>query len=87
VAYSGWYGDYGNFILINNGDGTSTAYGHIINGGLLVGVGARVGAGQNIARIGTTGGSTGCHLHYEVRVNGTQVDPVPFMRARGVTLG
>lgn len=87
VSYSGWYGTYGNFIVINHGNGVQTAYAHIRDGGRLVGVGARVTAGQVIARTGTTGASTGCHLQFEVRVNGGVVDPVPFMRDRGVRLG
>jgi murein DD-endopeptidase MepM/ murein hydrolase activator NlpD len=87
VIYSGWNGSYGNFIQIANGDNISTAYGHIVNGGLLVGRGANVGSGQLIAYVGTTGGSTGCHLHFEVRINNVATDAVPFMRNQGVTLG
>lgn len=86
VSYAGPYGGYGNFILIDDGDGISTAYAHIINGGILVQRGQQVSAGQNIARVGSTGDSTGCHLHFEVRVNGVATDAVPFMRARGVEL-
>lgn len=87
VTYSGWNGIYGNYILIDHGGGVSTAYGHILNGGLLVRTGAYVDPGQNIAKIGATGGATGCHLHFGVLVNGVVTDPVPYMRARGVTLG
>jgi hypothetical protein len=87
VGYAAWNGSYGNFILINNGDNISTAYGHIVNGGTLVSKGQQVNAGDLIAYVGTTGGSTGCHLHYEVRVNGEATDAVPFMRNQGVTLG
>lgn len=87
VVYSGWYGVYGNFIRIDNGDGTTTEYGHIQNGGLLVRQGDKVGAGKHIARAGATGGATGCHLHYGVRINGLVTDPVPFMRKHGITLG
>ena len=88
VIYAGPYGGYGNFVKIMNDDGTNegTGYGHIVNGGILVHVGEQVGAGQNIARVGSTGWSTGCHLHFEVYVNGLTVDPVPFMRAHGVEL-
>jgi len=87
VGYAAPNGSYGNFILINNGDDISTAYGHIVNGGTLVGKGQQVSAGQLIAYVGSTGGSTGCHLHYEVRVNGVATDAVPFMRNQGITLG
>jgi len=87
VDYAAWNGSYGNFILIENGDNIATAYGHIVNGGTLVGKGQHVNAGDLIAYVGTTGGSTGCHLHYEVRVGGVATDAVPFMRNQGVTLG
>ncbi|WP_244209480.1 M23 family metallopeptidase [Rathayibacter festucae] len=87
VTYAGWFGTYGNWIEISNGDGISTGYAHIMPGGIYVSVGQRVEAGEQIAAVGTTGASTGCHLHYETRVNGTAVDAQPFMAARGVTLG
>ena len=86
VAYAGWNGGYGNFVLIDNGDGTSTGYGHIVDGGLRVTIGQRVGVGQPIALVGSTGHSTGCHLHYEVRQNGVAIDPVTFMRGQGIEL-
>lgn len=84
VTYAGWLGSYGNLIRINHGGGVSTGYAHITNGGMLVGVGDWVSVGQQIAITGTTGNSTGCHLHYEVRLNGSTTDPQGFMRARGV---
>jgi murein DD-endopeptidase MepM/ murein hydrolase activator NlpD len=87
VNYAGWNGDLGYFIQINHGDGTSSGYGHIMAGGIGVSIGQEVDPGQPIARIGTTGGSTGCHLHFIIRVNGGLTDPVPFMRDRGITLG
>ncbi|HXD60550.1 MAG TPA: M23 family metallopeptidase, partial [Lacisediminihabitans sp.] len=80
-------GGYGNYIRINHGGGLTTAYGHIVNGGILVSVGQSVSAGQQIARIGSTGESTGCHLHFETRPGGVATNPVPFMAARGITLG
>jgi murein DD-endopeptidase MepM/ murein hydrolase activator NlpD len=88
VIYAGAYGGYGNFVQIANNDGTgiSTAYGHIVDGGILVSIGQQVSAGQQIARVGSTGWSTGCHLHFEIRLNNATQDPVPFMRARGVEL-
>ncbi|WP_346233043.1 M23 family metallopeptidase [Parafrigoribacterium mesophilum] len=87
VAYAGGYGGYGNYIRIDHGGGIATAYGHIVNGGTLVRSGQHVGVGQLIARVGSTGNSTGCHLHFEVRINGTATNPVTFMSARGITLG
>jgi murein DD-endopeptidase MepM/ murein hydrolase activator NlpD len=85
VGYTGWYGTYGNFIRIDHGSSISTAYAHIVEGGIAVAFGQKVDAGQIIAYVGSTGGSTGCHLHYEVRSAGVAVDPIPFMLARGVT--
>lgn len=87
ISFAGWNGGYGNFILINHGGGLSTGYGHIVNGGILVHSGQSVSAGQQIAKIGSTGNSTGCHLHFETRPGGSPVNPIPFMAARGITLG
>ncbi|GGK93588.1 hypothetical protein GCM10007382_12270 [Salinibacterium xinjiangense] len=86
-AAQGWNGGYGNMILIDHGDGITTRYGHIVDGGILVGAGQSVGVGNQIARIGSTGKSTGCHLHFEVLVNGYPTDPVPFMANQGISLG
>jgi murein DD-endopeptidase MepM/ murein hydrolase activator NlpD len=87
VEYAGPMGDYGNFVLLDHGGGVQTAYGHIMPGGILVSIGEHVGAGQQIARVGSTGHSTGFHLHFEVRINGARVDPVAYLRQRGVSLG
>lgn len=87
VTYAGPNGTLGNYVQINHGNGISTGYGHIMPGGIGVHIGQDVGPGQPIARVGTTGASTGCHLHFIVRVNGYTVDPVPFMRNQGITLG
>ncbi|QJA00767.1 M23 family metallopeptidase [Leifsonia sp. PS1209] len=87
VVAAGPNGSYGNFVMIDHGGGVDTAYGHIVDGGIGVTVGETVQAGQPIALVGSTGASTGCHLHFEVRVNGLQIDPMPFMAARGVVLG
>lgn len=88
VVLAGPYGGYGNYIRIRDSDDGSymTAYGHIVDGGILVHIGQTVQAGQNIARVGSTGWSTGCHLHFEVYHNGGTQDPVPFMRSQGVEL-
>lgn len=87
VTYAGWYGSWGYYVQIDHGDGTGTGYAHIQAGGIAVHVGQQVSPGQPIAKVGTTGYSTGCHLHFIVRVNGNTVDPVPFMRDQGITLG
>ena len=88
VVLAGPYGGYGNYIRIqNDGDGSyETAYGHITDGGILVRIGQSVQVGQNIARVGSTGMSTGCHLHFEIHHNGGTEDPVPFLRSMGVEL-
>ncbi|MEQ1736253.1 MAG: M23 family metallopeptidase, partial [Rhodoglobus sp.] len=87
VTYAGWNGTLGNYVQINHGDGTSSGYGHIANGGILVGYGQSVAAGQEIALVGSTGASTGCHVHFMIRINGALADPVPFMADRGIRLG
>lgn len=87
VEYAGRYGTYGNFVLIDNGNGVSTGYAHIRDGGIFVSVGQSVSAGQNIASVGMTGAADGCHLHFEVRINGNRINPIPFMAERGAALG
>jgi murein DD-endopeptidase MepM/ murein hydrolase activator NlpD len=77
VVESGWYGGYGNMVQVNHGNGISTIYGH--NSRLLVHVGQVVKKGQVIAYVGNTGASTGPHCHYEIRVNGTAVNPASFL--------
>lgn len=87
AAY-GWNGGYGNYIIIEHANGLRTAYGHIEDGGIAVSYGQNVAAGTKIARVGTTGSSTGCHLHFEVRPGGwNTIDPVPFMAGQGIRLG
>jgi murein DD-endopeptidase MepM/ murein hydrolase activator NlpD len=87
VVYAGWNGGYGNFILINHGGGITTGYAHIATGKTFVRFGEQVSTGTHIANVGSTGGSTGCHLHFEVREGGKAINPVPFMRGKGITLG
>ena len=87
VVYAGWNGGYGNFVLIDHGGGVATAYAHIVNGGVFVGYGQQVAPGSHIANVGTTGTSTGCHLHLELRIGGTAQNAVPFFADRGISLG
>lgn len=87
VEYAGWNGGYGNFILIDHGGGVESAYGHIVNGGTLVQSGEQVIVGEQIASVGTTGTSTGCHLHFEIRLGGVATNSVPFMSDRGISIG
>ena len=75
VTFKGWQGGYGNFVTIKHNDKYETAYGHISRFG-NINVGGRVKQGQVIAYVGSTGMSTGAHLHYEVRENKAQVNPV-----------
>ncbi len=86
VIFAGYSGAWGNYIKIQHADGTITGYAHIINGGYNVSYGQRVRAGQVIAYIGSTGASSGCHLHFEVYVGGVRIDPAPFLRARGIAV-
>ncbi len=82
VKSAGSEGGYGRAVRIVHGDGTVTVYGHMSR--LLVSAGDRVSAGQQIGKEGNTGQSTGPHLHFEVRVNGTPIDPLSWLRKRGV---
>lgn len=77
VIYVGWIPGYGNIVVIDHGSGLSTAYGH--NSSLVVGQGASVGKGFVIALSGSTGHSTGPHVHFEVRVDGAPVDPLEYL--------
>ena len=77
VIYAGWEGGYGNLTVIDHGGGLATAYGHQSHIG--VSVGEQVTQGQEIGNVGSTGHSTGPHLHFEVRVNGQAVDPLGYL--------
>ncbi|WP_081882494.1 M23 family metallopeptidase [Cryobacterium sp. MLB-32] len=87
VTWAGRLGTYGNFVKIDHGDGVSTGYAHIRDGGIFVSAGQNVSQGQNIASSGSTGASTACHLHFEVWIDGNRVNAVPFMADRGAALG
>jgi murein DD-endopeptidase MepM/ murein hydrolase activator NlpD len=77
VILAGWFGGYGNTVVVDHGGGMATLYAH--QSKLAVGYGAGVVAGDVIGYVGSTGLSTGPHLHFEVRINGSPVDPVPYL--------
>jgi murein DD-endopeptidase MepM/ murein hydrolase activator NlpD len=78
ISKGGWNGGYGNTIVIDHGGGKKTRYGHASK--LFVKVGDRVEKGENIAAMGSTGRSTGPHLHFEVLVNGGRTNPLNYIR-------
>ena len=83
VASSGWMGGYGRMVEVDHGNGLSTRYGHLSESHVKVGDIIKIG--QVIGAVGSTGRSTGPHLHYETRIDGDAVDPQKFLRA-GVRL-
>ncbi|WP_329042256.1 transglycosylase family protein [Streptomyces sp. NBC_00178] len=87
VVSAGWAGAYGYEIVIRHGDGRYSQYAHLSS--LHVRAGQQVGGGQRIARSGSTGNSTGPHLHFEIRTGpgyGSDVDPLAYLRAGGVSV-
>lgn len=77
VTFSGWKGSYGNLLVISHGNGVQTYYAHCSK--LYVSAGTQVSQGQTIAAVGSTGNSTGPHLHFEVRVNGVAYNPERYL--------
>ena len=77
VIHAGWLGGYGNLVVVDHGDGLATAYAHA--SAILVGVGQQVSQGETLSLVGSTGNSSGPHLHFEVRVNGVAVDPLLYL--------
>ena len=78
VVYSGWMGGYGKVLVIEHNNGQSTLYAHCST--LLVKQGESVSQSENVARVGTTGQSTGPHLHFEVRVSNSPVNPLKYLK-------
>ena len=79
VTTAGWSGGYGKMVEIDHGNGLSTRYGHLSQ--IEVNVGDKVRLGQTVGRLGSTGRSTGPHVHYETRIDGEAVDPQKFLNA------
>ena len=79
VGRTGWVGGYGNLIELEHGKGIQTRYGHLSS--ILVTPGVAIKRGQMIGLMGSTGRSTGSHLHYEVRIDGSAVNPIPFLQS------
>jgi murein DD-endopeptidase MepM/ murein hydrolase activator NlpD len=77
VIWASWRGGYGNCVVVDHGNGLATLYAHASS--ILVGVSQSVGQGETIALVGSTGNSSGPHLHFEVRVNGSAVDPLLYL--------
>jgi murein DD-endopeptidase MepM/ murein hydrolase activator NlpD len=84
VTQAGYYGGYGYTVTVKNADGTEVIYAHSRR--VLVKVGDQVKAGQVLGETGNTGASFGTHLHLEIHVKGQPLDPIPFLRARGVDI-
>lgn len=83
VAFAGWMSGYGNRVEVRHGGGMVTTYSHLS----VIGVrpGQQVGAGRPVGLVGTTGASTGCHLHFEVTLDGAYTDPMPFLSGKPST--
>jgi murein DD-endopeptidase MepM/ murein hydrolase activator NlpD len=77
VTFVGWQNGYGQLIVIDHGGGLTSRYGHLSH--IDVSQGQTIERGQFIGRVGSTGRSTGPHLHYEIRINDTPVDPLQYL--------
>jgi len=80
VIYAGYRGGYGNTVIIDHGNGVTSLYAHMQSGSISVRNGQSVSRGTTVGKVGSTGLSTGPHLHFEVRVNGTPVDPMKYLQ-------
>lgn len=79
VITAGYLNGYGNTVIVDHGNGVSTVYAHQQNGGIKVSVGQKVSKGQRVGTVGSTGYSTGPHLHFEVRINGVPKNPMNYL--------
>jgi len=84
VLYWGPAQGFGNWIVLQHPGGVQTVYGHMRYQDLLIPPDAAVKAGQNIARVGSEGMSTGPHLHFEVHIDNQRTDPIAFLNAQGI---
>ncbi len=84
VTLAGWYGGYGYAVIVDHGDGIQTIYGH--SSQLMVKAGQQVDAGTTLGLVGDTGHSYGSHLHLEIHLDGNTLDPITFLRDRGVDI-
>lgn len=81
VVTAGWNGGgYGNYVIIDHGNGYQTLYGHLLNNSISVKVGDKVNQSQKIGTMGNTGRSTGTHLHFEIKSSGGKVDPLKMLK-------
>jgi len=78
VTRAGWWGTYGYVVVLDHGDGSETRYAHLSAFGVAAGDVVR--QGDPIGSVGSTGASTGPHLHFEIRLSGSAVDPLPYLR-------
>lgn len=81
VVTAGWNGGgYGNYVVIDHGNGYRTLYGHLLNNSMVVKAGDKVSQGQKLGNMGSTGRSTGTHLHFEIITSGGKVDPLKMLK-------
>lgn len=78
VSRAGWWGTYGYVVVLDHGDGSETRYAHLSS--YYVTAGEAVRQGDRVGAVGSTGASTGPHLHFEIRLGGSAVDPMPYLR-------
>jgi murein DD-endopeptidase MepM/ murein hydrolase activator NlpD len=81
VVTAGWNaGGYGNYVVVDHGNGYQTLYAHMLNGSVVVKAGDKVNRGQKLGMMGSTGRSTGTHLHFEIKMSGGKADPLRMLK-------